>query len=309
MAAWANAANAAILSESLRIADKKELSLHYRDEAIKAYRFADRQKNKQLDDTQEIGEAVMRGRDFKMMAAAFLYSVTGDTQWETIMAEESVVVSPTSSYEQHSKWCQLWGTTAYLFTSQKRHYPELYENMKASVRLRAETHNLKWVDLRPSRRSSNDNYWQTTQNLHAVILSHAISVDETYKQRLLRAMILEADWGLGRNPGNIVEMTGLGSRHIVNCFTSGRNDGTPGLHPGHTPYNNLGKWGKALNGSKPQWFTDRGYPDWEKGGWPHQEAHFNCRYAWANGEFTPRQTMRGKMALYAYLYSIGERHQ
>ena len=28
-------------------------------------------------------------------------------------------------------------------------------------------------------------------------------------------MFDEAGWGLGRNPGNIVEMTGLGQRHIT----------------------------------------------------------------------------------------------
>jgi hypothetical protein len=98
-------------------------------------------------------------------------------------------------------------------------------------------------------------------------------------------------------------MTGLGSRHVVNCYTSGRNDGTPGLHPGHTPYNNLGSWGGEHNGSHPHWFTDRGYPAWEDG-WPEQEAHFNSRYSWANAEFTPRQTMRGKMVLYAYLHAL-----
>lgn len=35
-----------------------------------------------------------------------------------------------------------------------------------------------------------------------------------------------------------------------------------------------------------------------------QESYFNQRYFWVNGEFTPRETMRGKMALMAYLYSI-----
>jgi hypothetical protein len=38
--------------------------------------------------------------------------------------------------------------------------------------------------------------------------------------------------------------------------------------------------------------------------------HLRCRrlsrqcYFWVNGEFTPRETMRGKMALLAYLYAI-----
>ena len=302
MAAWANAANAAMLAESLRIAGESELSNHYQNEAIIAYRFAEKQNNQQLDDLQEIGNGVMRGRDFKMMAAAFLYNVTGDSSWEDELVRESVIKSPETSVEVKDKWCQLWGTVAYLFSPQERHYPELYENMKASIRRRAEIHNLKWMDLRPSRRTSNNNYWQTAQNLHCVMISHALSEDEVEKQRLLRAMILEADWGLGRNPGNIVEMTGLGSRSIMNCFTSGWNDGTPGVHPGHTPYNNMDPWGKN-NGSNPHWFAERGYPKWIEG-WPHQEAHFNCRYTWTNSEFTPRETMRGKMALYGYLYAI-----
>jgi hypothetical protein len=46
------------------------------------------------------------------------------------------------------------------------------------------------------------------------------------------------------------------------------------------------------------------YPEWNNGGWPRQESYFNQRYFWVNGEFTPRETMRGKMALLAYLYAI-----
>ena len=46
------------------------------------------------------------------------------------------------------------------------------------------------------------------------------------------------------------------------------------------------------------------YPDWNTGGWPRQESFFNQRYFWVNGEFTPRETMRGKMALLGYLYGI-----
>jgi hypothetical protein len=38
--------------------------------------------------------------------------------------------------------------------------------------------------------------------------------------------------------------------------------------------------------------------------WPRQESFFNQRYFWVNGEFTPRETMRGKMALLGYLYAI-----
>jgi len=99
------------------------------------------------------------------------------------------------------------------------------------------------------------------------------------KERFLKSMTSEADWGFGRSPGNLVEMTGLGSRCIVYCYTTGRNFLTPGVYPGHTPYNNLDPWGKDNIGSMSQWFNERGYQDWEKGGSPHQEAHFNSRYS------------------------------
>jgi hypothetical protein len=32
-------------------------------------------------------------------------------------------------------------------------------------------------------------------------------------------------------------------------------------------------------------------------------------YCLSNNEFTPQQTMRGKMCLLAYLYSLGETHK
>jgi hypothetical protein len=306
MAAWANAANCAMIGDCFRISGHKDLMEYYKKEAIKAFNFADHQDNQQLDDFQDIGNAGMRGRDFKMMAAAFLYNLTGDTQWEDILATESVAKNESSDIEKKEHWTQIWGTAGYMLTPQKRNYPDLYMNMKASVSNQAMEHNVKYMNRRPSRRSSNNNWWQTAQNLHLVILAHAISNDEKDKELYEKAMVLEADYGLGRNPSNIVEMTGLGERNIFNCYTSGRNDGFPGLHPGHTPYNNLEPWGTTHNGGNPRWFSEKGYPDWDEGGWPHQEAHFNCRYSWANGEFTPRQTMRGKMALYGYLYSLSK---
>ena len=303
MAAWANAANCAMMAEAFSISGHPDLVKYYTGEAIRAFEFAGKQENQQLDDRQDVGDGVMRGRDFRMMAAAYLYNLTGDTRWEDIMAGDSEVKDSQSMIENRRQWIQTWATSAYLFTPRERHHSGLYENMKASLRKQAMENNVKHMELRPSRRTSNDNYWQTPHNLHLVILAHASSDDRADRALYEKAMLLEVDWGLGRNPTNTVEMTGLGERHIVNCYTAGRNDGTPGLHPGHTPYNNLDDWGGTNNGSHPEWFTDRGYPSWEAG-WPHQEGFFNSRYCWANGEFTPRQTMRGKMALYGYLYGI-----
>ena len=308
MAAWANAANCAMLAEAFRINGNKDLCDHYKAEAIKAFRFAERQETSQLDDWQNIGTSSMRGRDFKQMAAAFLYNLTGDRQWEDIMVEESVVkngVAPLFAKERDNQYYQIWGAAAYLTSPQKRHYPEFYDNLKKSVDKQADENNVCHMSRRPSRRTANDPRWQTSENLQMVLLAHYIADSQQRRRQLERAMYVEAAWGLGRNPSNTVEMTGLGERHIVDCYTTGRNDGVPGSHPGQTPFNGTETWSPG-NGGDARIILNRCYPDWYEGGWPHQESFFNIRYMWVNGEFTPRETMRGKMALLAYLYGIRE---
>jgi hypothetical protein len=321
MAAWANAANCAILAEAFRLNRNDSLRQYYTAEAIKAFRFASKQDNLQLDDLQDVGSMQMRGRDFRQMAAAFLYNLTGDEQWEKIFADESMIKSPNSQVFSKGKhgffgvgvmheeskqlvpFCQYWAAAAYLTCPQPRHYGELYQNLKASIKGQAEAYNYGHMPQRPSRRSANDDRWQTSQNLQLVMLAHYIA-NKAERKQLEHAMFTEAGWALGRNPGNIVEMTGLGQRHITDVYSTGRNDGAPGTHPGQTPFNGTETWSPGHNGGDARVILAYCYPDWNNGGWPRQESYFNQRYFWVNGEFTPRETMRGKMALLAYLYAI-----
>ena len=306
MAAWANAANCAIMAEAFRIHGDEELRSYYTAEAVKAFRFAERQENRQLDDMQDVGSASIRGRDFKQMAAAFLYNLTGERAWEDIMVEESVVrdgTAPLFLKGRGSRYYQIWGAAAYLTCPQERHYPEFYDNLVKSVNKQADENNVCHMATRPSRRTANDPRWQTSENLQLVLLAHYVADDDQRREQLEQAMYIEAGWGLGRNPSNTVEMTGLGERHIIDCYTTGRNDGVPGSHPGQTPFNGTETWSPG-NGGDARILLNRCYPDWYTGGWPHQESFFNIRYMWVNGEFTPRETMRGKMALLAYLYGI-----
>ena len=305
MAAWANAANCAMLGEAFRIHGDEELCRYYTAEAIKAFRFAEKQAVSQLDDRQNVGTSSMRGRDFKQMAAAFIYNLTGDRQWEDIMVAESVVkdgVAPLFS-KGREQYYQIWGAAAYLTCPQERHYPEYYADLVESVNRQADENNVCHMATRPSRRTANDPRWQTSENLQMVLFAHYVADTDQRREQLEQAMYIEAGWGLGRNPSNTVEMTGLGERHIIDCYTTGRNDGVPGSHPGQTPFNGTETWSPG-NGGDARIILGRCYPDWYTGGWPHQESFFNIRYMWVNGEFTPRETMRGKMALLAYLYGI-----
>ncbi|MCR4921725.1 MAG: glycoside hydrolase family 9 protein [Bacteroidaceae bacterium] len=297
MAAWANAANCAMLGEAFRICGIDSLRRYYTNEAIRAFRFADRQSRdkQQLDDKQDVGNPPMRGRDFRQMAAAYLYNLTGQREWERIMAE----ACPEPSLHLP------WAAAAYILTPHPRHYPRLYADTKAAIDLQTQTIHLERMARRPSRRPSNDPQYRTSENLHTVMLAHYLA-DSKKKKELQQAMQNEASWGLGRNPGNIVEMTGLGQRHITDCYSTGRNDGMPGTHPGQTPFNGTQVWTEG-NGGDARLILRRCYPDWDKGAWPQQETYFNQRYFWVNSEFTPRTTMRGKMALLAYLYAITSR--
>ena len=294
MAAWANAANCAITGEAFRLQGNDSLCRYYTDEAIKAFRFASKQENQQLDDRQDIGSMQLRGRDFRQMAAAYLYNLTGDELWEKIFAEENFELSIANT----------WIAAAYLTCPHPRHFAERYQQILASVDKLAESYNIVNMSQRPSRRSANDRRWQVSQNLQLVMLAHYITKDKGRKKELEHVMYTEASWALGRNPGNIVEMTGLGERHITDCYTTGRNDGAPESHPGQTPFNGTETWSPGHNGGDARVILKYCYPDWNDGGWPRQESFFNQRYFWVNGEFTPRETMRGKMALLGYLYAI-----
>ena len=310
MAAWGNAANCAMLAEAFRLTGIDSLQTYYTQEAIKAFRFASRQENQQLDDRQDIGSIAMRGRDFRQMAAAYLYNLTGDTEWERLMIDESVIKtdkSPLFVRDRRNGYYQVWAAAAYLTCPFERHDAQFYEHLKASVKAHAADYNISRMALRPSRRAATDVRWQTSQNMQLVMMAHYLATTPAERQQLADVLYTEASWSLGRNPGNIVEMTGLGSRHITDVYSTGRNDGVPGTHPGQTPFNGTETWSPD-NGGDARLLTNRCYPSWNDGGWPRQESYFNQRYFWVNGEFTPRETMRGKMALMGYLYAISKKN-
>jgi hypothetical protein len=311
MAAWANAVNAAMLAEAYRISDHTNLMNQYLAAAEEAWNYVTSlpMSDQMLDETLDIGDVWIRGRDFKMTAAAYLYNLTGNTAYEDIVSQESLVVNGTSNFAYFAEYNQLYAMAAYLKTEREVHYPTLHENMRKTAIYHAKELETWGVNERPSRRSTYDDtgFFHTIQNVQQAILGHAVATDPADKRALERAMVLEFDWGLGRNPANVIQMTTAttalaGKRSIESAYTSGRNDGTPGMHPGHTPYMNLGDWGGMIM-SRPGWMIEKSYPT-DAFAWPKAELYFDTRYVWAHSEFTPQQTMRGKQALYEYLVGM-----
>ena len=315
VAAWANAVNSAMLAYCFQLIDKKDLEKQYLDSALVAFHYAMRQPDQMLDNIQGMGDINVRGKDLKMTAAVFLYNLTGDKKYETIFYETCEVKSDHAVIADRRKF-QTWAVAGYLFTKQTVNYPDMYQNIVHSIIAEAHEKEADFINTRPSRRGTDNdiNWYFTSQNMHRTMIAHAITKDTKEKDFFLKALTLEADFGLGRNSLNLIQMTTAttaleNKRSVVNIYTTGRNDGTPGMHPGHTPYLNPYDWGNGARVmASPSRMVEKCYPVETNlrslQVWPMSEISFESRYVYAHSEFTPQQTMRGKMALYAYLYAI-----
>jgi hypothetical protein len=318
MAAWANAANAAMLADCFRIAGLAALMQEYRDSAAVAYAYAGALTDQMLDQKLGSGETYLRGRDLKLLAAVYLYNVTGDTLYERVINQESVCTSPTAmldDYGEGNTHNQVWAVAGYLKTPRTVHFPALLANMKSSIIAEAKRRETDNAATRPSRRGTDvqTGYFRTAQYMDRTLIAHAVTTDASEKALFRKVMVQEADWGLGRNPLNMIQMTtattALASkRSVLDAYTAGRNDGSPGMHPGHTPYMNLDDWACGMTMGCPSQLHSRCYPANFTSTWPIDEGYFSTRYVWAHVEFTPQQTMRGKMALYGYLYGLGAKN-
>jgi len=312
VAAWANAANAAMLGDCFRISGHKDLMTAYRDSAIIAYNYACNLPDQMLERRQGVGDVNMTGKDFRITAAAFLYNLSGDTRFEDDLNSLSICKSDASVICNPNTHNEIYALTAYLFTNRKINYPALLSNMKNSIIAEAKLREANYSNIRPSRRSTDNDtgHFVTTIDNQRTIVAHALSEEESNDRKLFEdALILEADFSLGRNPMNMINMTTAttvlaGKKSPENAYTSGWNDGVPGVHPGHTPYMNIYDWSGGMAMGKPSWMTSKNYPD--VGSWPYGELYYNTRYVYAANEFTPQQTMRGKTALYGYLYAISK---
>ena len=329
VAAWANAANAALLANCFRFSAHTELMNEYRDSAINAYEYANSLSDKQLTRSQEMGDMTMTGNDLKITAAAFLYNLTGDVKYENDLLAGSRCTTNFSQVSVKNSSCELYALAGYVLSNQPIHNQARRDNMKNSIIAEAKTKEANYSNIRPSRRSTNEDAGWFVTSIHnqRTIVAHAMCESGSAdKQFFENALILEADFSLGRNPLNAIHMTTATTelaqkKSFENAYTSGWNDGTEGVHPGHTPYMNAYDWGGHMIMGRPQWMVEKNYPAVQyinpsnpsngikSGSWAVGELYYNTRYVYAANEFTPQQTMRGKIALYAYLYSLGEPKQ
>ena len=297
--AHANAAMSAMLADCLRLAGRDEESADYLETARDAYR---RGGDDALDETHNVGNGNMRGRDLKALAAGYLYKLTGEQRFED---DFSALIDLGETLIDKDRFTKTWAAAAYLSNADEGlrpvNHPDLLARLREVAAADAEANHLAHSASFPSRRSSDPafGWFPTVIEVGPLLLAHRYGEGDD-REKYLSALLLESDYSLGRNPLNLVLMTGPGERHIQEAYTTGRDDGFPGVHPGHTPYMNARPWGNNFM-SDPQWMASRGHPEW--GQWPYGEALWNNWYNFANNEFTPQQTMAAKTGMYAYLHA------
>ena len=300
---WNVAAACAMAADCFRLSGNKNMQKKYTDEAIKAWEWAQNQSDQMLD-TDVNG---LRGKDLKMTAATFLYNLTGESKFESVVKAESEVKDATSKVRNPEKWEQQFATVGYLFTPQKVNYPELQENMKKAIISQAKNDYLVTMDDSPTKMARWTSSWegmaQTSNEMSLVAVAHKLTDDKSEKADFEKGMYAEAEWTLGRNPLGLVQMTGLGERSLTQTFAPGRRDGYPNVTPGWTPYMCRDGWKNSDDIHRCGFYTDSNYPA-DKEIWPWGEHFWNSRYSVPNSEATPQQTFRQKIVLYGYLFGM-----
>lgn len=300
---WCVSAACAMVADCFRINGNEKLKEKYTKAAEEAWTWS----MKQPDQMRNVVVYELRGSDLKMTAAAFLYNLTGDKKYESVINEESVAKNTTSRVREISKVGQQYATVAYLLSPQKRRYEALYNNMLESIIYQAKTDYVDNFYKSPSKSirytATADGLCITSSEVSLVAIAHKISKNKNDKEYFEKGLCAEAEWTLGRNPLGLVQMTGLSDNCITQTFAPGRRDGYPGVTPGWTPYMMRDGWMRGDNIHGCDWYLKRIYPS-DKLLWPMGEHFWNSRYCVPNSENTPQQAFRQKILLYGYLYAI-----
>ena len=173
-AAWASAANAAMLASCLALAGLDELADSYTASALEAWRVGSLYPADELDRFQHTGINGMLFRDFRMTAASFLWDLTGQEDFERIVRETALISAGIEEVQVKGR-DQIWATAGYLF-SRRRPGDGAFASRLRAVAIAAGRSQAAAVADDPSRRSSDPMllYFHTGQNVDRIIVAHAL---------------------------------------------------------------------------------------------------------------------------------------
>ncbi|MCI0552833.1 MAG: glycoside hydrolase family 9 protein [Anaerolineae bacterium] len=292
------AAVACQMAYCLELAGHPEFKTEYIASARKAYDWA---ANHILpgDETKV--------RDARHHAAAWLFRITGETQFQDQFKKDNVVKSATTELEIWDSHDQQWGVWTYVMANQPGIDQSLKSMLAKAVEYWAYADHILNADRR-GYRYGND-WWYpvvsgnaTRPNIFPLMAAYAITGNEKY----LSYCYTTADYILGANPLNMCWVSGIGEKypvefmHIDSWFYNTEKGMVPGIIP-YGPY-----WyeeGVAEGPWDPRWGKTTTYPDAKL--WPSHELWFENRYCPPTNEFTVHESIGTAAAAFGFLSKPG----
>ncbi|HEX3132624.1 MAG TPA: glycoside hydrolase family 9 protein, partial [Planctomycetota bacterium] len=300
------AAVAAQLAWCLRLAKVADpLGVDWTKEATESWAWA--VKNLSVSD-----EKKQDPRELRTYAAAALFRLTGDAQYQQSLDRDTVGWNADRlvwNQEPYGAWIYLLGALPGS-GSPAKHDPALSERLRAPV---LATIRAAAIDT-PSKRALRwgGNWWmpmiigqQSTPWILEGIIGATLlkDTDPAMAKRCRAAVVTSCDYVLGTNALNQTWATGLGVRHVNQVFhMDAWYNGKATPQPGVIPY---GPWKKDKDfGQGPwdqAWPHQTVYPAIDQ--WPGNERWFDNRNAPMGSEFTIHQTNCYAAAAFGFLCS------
>ncbi|MBV9866703.1 MAG: glycoside hydrolase family 9 protein [Abitibacteriaceae bacterium] len=286
------AASACHLAWCLKMAGKPQLAAPYIESARKAWVWAG--QNMRPGDEAKV-------RDERLHAAASLYRVTGEAQYQDAFKRDCTVDTPQTMISEWGKREQQWGVWTYVLAD----WPNIDKDLKN--RLTEATFHFAQVDYVDTAEKRAGRYaynWYvplyygaaTTPKTLPLMMAYHLSGDSKF----LATQYTTCDYMLGGNPMNMVWVTGLGPNHPHQVMHWDSWYGTqpepiPGIVP-MGPYryedkNSGGPWA-------PDYAQKTAYPTAKT--WPPHELWFEDRLCPPTNEFTVG-SMAEAAAAYGFL--------
>ena len=292
------AAVACQMAHGLEVAGHAQFKPEYLQSARKAYDWA----------TQHIlpGDEI-KVRDARHQAAAWLFRLTGEAQFQEQFKKDNLVKTATTELELWESHDQQWGTWAYVMTAQ----PSIDQNLKSMLARAVE--NWAYVDHinsadRRGYRYGND-WWYpimygtaTRPNIFPLMVAYAITGNAKY----LSYCYTTCDYILGANPLNMCWVSGMGEKHPQEFMhlDSWYYNTARGMVPGIIPFGPY--WYEEGTAGGPwdaRWGLKTVYPPAQQ--WPSHELWFENRYCPPTNEFTVHASIGTAAAAFGFLSKPG----
>jgi endoglucanase len=249
-------------------------------------------------------------REMRMYAAATLFRLTGDAQFQQSLDRDTTgwkADRQVWQQEAYGAWAHLLGALPGSVSAGKAD-PSLVERLRAPVLGTIRTAAVETPSKRALRWGGN--FWmpmlvgqQTTPWILEGIIGATLlkDADPAFATQCRAAVVTSCDYVLGTNALNQTWVTGLGPRHPTQLFhLDAWYNGKPTVHPGLIPY---GPWKKEKDLGQGPWDQAWPHPTCHPAidRWPGNERWFDNRCAPMTSEFTVHQNNCYAAAAFGFL--------